>query len=134
MARRTSSSVTARPESTSCKLMGRVRLPGVGGRREYQRYYPSGEVAAHLVGMTDLDGRGIEGLELAYEKLLRGTPGRKLVIKDLYGEVVRDIGELTPARPGHDLTESFVKRLPPAAPGPAASSLSTAAPVKSSLW
>ena len=88
-----------------------LRIPGVGGRREYQRYYPSGEVAAHLVGMTDLDGRGIEGLELAYEKLLQGTPGRKLVIKDLYGEVVRDIGELTPAQPGRDLTLSIDLRL-----------------------
>ena len=88
-----------------------LRVPGVAGRREYQRYYPAGEIASHLVGMTDVDGRGIEGLELAYETWLKGTPGRKLVIKDLYGEVVRDIGELTPAQPGRDLTLSIDLRL-----------------------
>ena len=88
-----------------------LRVPGVGGRREYQRYYPSGEVAAHLTGMTDLDGRGIEGLELAYESWLKGTPGRKLVIKDLYGDVVRDVGELTPAQAGRDLALSIDLRL-----------------------
>ena len=88
-----------------------LRIPGVGGRREYQRYYPAGEAASHLVGMTDLDGRGIEGIELAYQGWLEGTPGRKLVIKDLYGEVVRDIGELQPARPGRDLRLSIDLRL-----------------------
>jgi cell division protein FtsI (penicillin-binding protein 3) len=88
-----------------------LKIPGVGGRREYQRYYPAGEAASHLVGMTDLDGRGIEGVELAFERWLKGTPGRKLVIKDLHGEVVRDIGELQPARPGRDLRLSIDLRL-----------------------
>jgi cell division protein FtsI (penicillin-binding protein 3) len=88
-----------------------LKVPGVSGRREYQRYYPAGEVAAHLVGMTDLDGRGIEGMELTYDSWLEGAPGRKQVIKDLYGEVVRDIGELRPARPGRDLTLSIDLRL-----------------------
>jgi cell division protein FtsI (penicillin-binding protein 3) len=89
----------------------RLKIPGVGGRREYQRYYPAGEVASHLVGMTDVDDRGIEGMELAYEEWLQGVPGRKQVIKDLYGEVVRDIGELQPARPGKDLQLSIDLRL-----------------------
>lgn len=89
----------------------RLKIPGVDGRREYQRYYPAGEVAAHLVGITDVDDRGIEGMELAYDEWLKGTPGRKQVIKDLYGEVVRDIGEIRPARPGQDLQLSIDLRL-----------------------
>jgi cell division protein FtsI (penicillin-binding protein 3) len=89
----------------------RLRIPGVHGRREYQRYYPAGAVAAHLVGITDVDDRGIEGMELAYEDWLRGVPGRKQVIKDLYGDVVRDVGELAPARSGQELTLSIDLRL-----------------------
>ncbi|MEP5764449.1 MAG: penicillin-binding transpeptidase domain-containing protein [Halieaceae bacterium] len=87
------------------------KVPGVGGRREYQRYYPAGEVAAHLVGFTNLDDHGIEGIELAYDSWLQGVPGRKQVIKDLYGEVVRDIGELRAASPGKDLQLSIDLRL-----------------------
>jgi len=89
----------------------RRKIPGVGGHREYQRYYPAGEVAAHVVGMTDVDDRGIEGMELAFEDWLKGTPGRKQVIKDLHGEVVRDIGELRAAEPGRDLQLSIDLRL-----------------------
>lgn len=89
----------------------RLKVPGVGGRREYQRYYPAGEVTAHLVGMTDVDDRGIEGLELAFDSWLQGAPGRKQVIKDLYGEVVRDVGELEAPHPGKDLQLSIDLRL-----------------------
>ncbi|MCZ6830397.1 MAG: penicillin-binding transpeptidase domain-containing protein [Gammaproteobacteria bacterium] len=88
-----------------------LQFPGVRGEQEYQRYYPAGEIAAHLVGFTNVDDRGIEGLELAYDDWLRGSPGRKQVIKDLYGEVVRDIGELEPARSGKDLSLSIDLRL-----------------------
>ena len=89
----------------------RLKVAGVGGKREYQRYYPAGEVAAHLVGFTDVDDHGIEGMELTYDDWLQGSPGRKQVIKDLYGEVVRDIGELQAARPGRDLQLSIDLRL-----------------------
>ncbi len=89
----------------------RLRTPGVSGRREYQRYYPAGPVAAQLVGITDVDDQGIEGMELAYEGWLRGHPGRKRVIKDLHGDVVRDVGEIESARPGRDLTLSIDLRL-----------------------
>jgi cell division protein FtsI (penicillin-binding protein 3) len=88
-----------------------LKIEGVGGRREYQRYYPAGEVVSHLVGFTNVDEQGIEGIELAYDNWLRGTPGSKQVIKDLYGEVVRDIGELRSASPGRDLQLSIDLRL-----------------------
>lgn len=88
-----------------------LRVPGVGGFREYQRYYPAGEVTAHLLGFTNIDGEGIAGLELQYEDVLRGVPGKKRYIKDLRGNAVRYIGEDQPARPGADLALSIDLRL-----------------------
>ena len=88
-----------------------LRIDGVRGQREYQRYYPAGDVTAHLVGFTNVDDQGIEGMELAYNDWLKGTPGRKQVIKDLHGEVVREVGELEPASAGRDLTLSIDLRL-----------------------
>lgn len=87
------------------------RIPGVYGEREYQRYYPAGEVAGQLVGFTNVDGAGIAGLELAYDEWLRGIPGKKQYIKDLHGDAVRDIGVLEPARPGRELKLSIDLRL-----------------------
>ena len=88
-----------------------LKIKGVRGEREYRRFYPAGEVAAQLVGITNVDDQGIAGLELAYEDWLKGVPGKKQYIKDLHGEVVRDIGVLQPARPGKDLTLSIDLRL-----------------------
>jgi cell division protein FtsI (penicillin-binding protein 3) len=87
------------------------RFEGVYGEREYRRFYPAGEVAAQLLGITNVDGDGIEGLELAYNDWLQGRPGRKRYIKDLHGEVARDIGVIEPAVPGNDLTLSIDLRL-----------------------
>jgi len=87
------------------------RIAGVFGEREYRRFYPASEVAAQLVGFTNLDGQGIAGLELSYNDWLQGVPGKKKYIKDLHGEVVRDIGVLQPAQPGKDLTLSIDLRL-----------------------
>ena len=88
-----------------------LKIRGVSGEREYRRFYPAGEVAAQLVGFTNVDDQGIAGLELAYEEWLKGVPGKKKYIKDLHGEVVRDIGVLQPALPGKDLTLSIDLRL-----------------------
>jgi cell division protein FtsI (penicillin-binding protein 3) len=88
-----------------------LKIRGVSGEREYQRFYPAGEVASQLVGFTNVDDQGIAGLELAYDDWLKGVPGKKKYIKDLHGEVVRDIGVLEPARPGRDLTLSIDLRL-----------------------
>jgi cell division protein FtsI (penicillin-binding protein 3) len=88
-----------------------LKIGGVRGEREYRRFYPAGEVAAQLVGFTNVDDQGIAGLELAYDDWLKGVPGKKQYIKDLHGEVVRDIGVLQPARPGKDLTLSIDLRL-----------------------
>lgn len=78
-------------------------IPGVYARREYQRFYPAGQIAAHVIGFTDVDDRGQEGIELAYDEWLAGVQGSKQIIKDLFGHVIRDVQELSPARPGRAL-------------------------------
>ena len=87
------------------------RFPGVYGEREYRRFYPAGEVAAQLVGFTNVDDEGIAGMELAYNDYLKGVPGKKKYIKDLKGNMVRDIGVVEPARPGKPLRLSIDLRL-----------------------
>ncbi|MFV8818263.1 peptidoglycan D,D-transpeptidase FtsI family protein [Haliea sp. E17] len=84
---------------------------GVYGEREYQRFYPAGAAAAQLVGFTNLDGQGIAGIEMEYNDWLMGKPGRKRYIKDLQGNMVRDIGVVEPAQPGKDLRLSIDLRL-----------------------
>ena len=86
-------------------------IPGVYGEREYHRYYPSGEVGAHLVGFTNIDDRGQEGLELSFDRWLAGTPGKKKVLKNLYGEIIRDIVPVSEAIPGKNLDLSIDLRL-----------------------
>lgn len=82
-------------------------VPGVYGLTEYHRYYPAGEVMAHVVGFNDIDDRGQEGIELAYDEVLRGRPGKKRVIRDLTGRVIKDIGLVENAQPGKNVTLSI---------------------------
>ncbi len=86
-------------------------VPGVYLQREYRRFYPAGEVAAQLVGFTNIDDRGQEGLELAYDDWLRGEPGSKRVLKDLHGNIIREIDTGRAASPGKDLQLSIDLRL-----------------------
>ncbi len=86
-------------------------IPGVYLMREYRRYYPSGEVAGHILGFTNIDDAGQEGLELAFEHWLAGVPGAKRVIQDRYGRVVQDVDSIRPASPGRDLVLSIDLRI-----------------------
>jgi cell division protein FtsI (penicillin-binding protein 3) len=86
-------------------------LPGVGTVREYQRFYPAGEVAGHIVGFTDVDDRGQEGLEAAFDHWLKGENGSKRVLQDRLGRVIGDVELLSTARPGKDLRTSIDLRL-----------------------
>jgi cell division protein FtsI (penicillin-binding protein 3) len=88
-----------------------LKLPGIYAQREYRRFYPAGEVTAHLLGFTDVDDHGQEGMELAYDNYLSGTPGRKRVLKELTGKIIREIDAGQPAKPGKDLTLSIDLRL-----------------------
>ncbi len=88
-----------------------LELPGVASRREYRRFYPFGEAAAHIIGFTDVDDRGQEGLELAYNDWLTGTPGVKRVIRDGNGRQIASVDLIRAAVPGHDLKLSLDRRL-----------------------
>lgn len=86
-------------------------IPGISLLREYRRYYPTGEVTAHVVGFTNVDDVGQEGSELAHEQWLKGTDGSQLVMKDRLGRVVKPVDLLKAPKPGKDLVLSIDRRL-----------------------
>ena len=86
-------------------------LSGVSLQREYRRYYPAGEVASHVLGFTNIDDAGQEGMELAYDDWLQGTPGLKRVLKDRLGRVIKHVELIKQAKPGKDLILSIDRRL-----------------------
>lgn len=86
-------------------------IPGVHEQVEYHRYYPAAEVAAHLVGRTDVDDRGQEGMELAYDAWLSGSSGAKEVLKDLRGRTVKELRLVKAAQSGQNLALSIDLRL-----------------------
>ena len=93
------------------KAIVALNVPGVFSRREYRRYYPLGEVMAHVVGYTNVDDRGQEGVELAFDDWLTGKPGAKRVIRDLKGRIVENVDLIRAAQPGRDLVLSIDRRL-----------------------
>lgn len=96
------------PEAAEAVLAN--EFPGVYGMTEYRRFYPEGEVTSHLLGFTNLDDTGQEGLELALDEKLRGVPGLKKVLRDQKGRKVKDVALIRPARPGQDVYLSFDAR------------------------
>lgn len=86
-------------------------LSGVYFQETYKRYYPEGEVAAHMLGFTNIDDVGQEGIELAYNEWLSGHSGKKTVVKDRRGHVVSDITQISEQKPGNDLTLSIDRRI-----------------------
>lgn len=84
-----------------------LRVPGVNLQREYRRYYPLGEVAGHVVGFTDVDERGREGVELAFESRIASQPGRERVLRDSLGRIVEKIERIDAPRPGEDIVLSL---------------------------
>jgi cell division protein FtsI (penicillin-binding protein 3) len=82
-------------------------IKGVYQRKEYKRKYPEGEAAAHVVGFTNVENIGQEGVELAFDKEMAGRPGSRRVIKDRLGRVVEDVGEQVPPVDGRDLQLSI---------------------------
>ncbi|HSM68951.1 MAG TPA: penicillin-binding transpeptidase domain-containing protein [Xanthomonadales bacterium] len=88
-----------------------LKIQGVFLQKEYRRFYPAGEVAAHVVGFTNIDDIGQEGLELAYNDWLIGEAGRKRVIKDRLGRTVEEVELIKAASPGNDLQLTLDRRL-----------------------
>ncbi|MBW7930155.1 MAG: penicillin-binding protein 2 [Gammaproteobacteria bacterium] len=86
-------------------------FPGVHVLREYRRYYPAGEVTGQLVGFTNIDDAGQEGMELAFDEWLRGHPGRKLVLRDRLGRVIEDVERIESPSPGREVASSIDLRI-----------------------
>jgi cell division protein FtsI (penicillin-binding protein 3) len=95
-------------DAAKVKALG---IPGVDTLREYRRYYPGGEVTGHLLGFTNVDDVGQEGLELAFDQWLGGQPGVKRVMRDRDGKTIEDIERIKAPRPGQDLRTSIDLRL-----------------------
>lgn len=88
-----------------------LNIPGVYAQEEFRRFYPAGEVAAHVVGFTDIDDHGREGLELAYDEWLAGVPGKRQVLKDRRGRLIKDVQVTKNAKAGKALALSIDLRL-----------------------
>ena len=98
------------PPETAARVM-QVDAPGVFLQREYRRYYPAGDVVAHLLGFTGVDDNGQEGLELTYQDWLAGKPGSRHVIKDRLGHIIEDVESVRAPQDGRDLALSIDRKI-----------------------
>ena len=94
-------------DADTAKEIAALNIKGIYQRKEYKRQYPEGEAAAHVVGFTNVEDNGQEGMELLYNKRLLGKPGMRHVIKDRLGRAVEDVGEIVPPVDGEDLQLSI---------------------------
>ncbi|MBK8765238.1 MAG: penicillin-binding protein 2 [Burkholderiaceae bacterium] len=88
-----------------------LAIPGVHQRKEYKRFYPEGEALAHVVGFTNVEDIGQEGIELAQERQLAGKPGSRRVLQDNFNRVIEDVGTLREPLEGHDLQLSIDSKI-----------------------
>ncbi len=86
-------------------------IPSISLQKEYHRYYPAGEVTSHVIGFTNIDDSGQEGVELAYDAWLKGSPGSKRVLKDRIGRIVEDIESIATPDPGNQLVLAIDRRI-----------------------
>ena len=84
-----------------------LNLNHVGAQQEYQRFYPQGEVTSHVIGFSNIDDVGQEGLELTYNDWLSGTPGKRQIIQDRRGHIIEERQTIQPAEPGQNLSLSI---------------------------
>lgn len=98
------------PPSLSKKIE-ELKIPGINFQKEFKRYYPDSDSISQLIGFTNVDDQGLEGIELAYQEWLMGVVGKKRVIKDRTGRIIEELGVLKEPRPGHELALSIDRRL-----------------------
>lgn len=103
--------VARRLQPSDAARVRKLDIPGVHLEREYRRYYPAAEVTGHLLGFTDIDDNGQEGLERAYNHWLAGEDGAKRVIQDNLGRTVQTVESIKPMRAGRDLALSIDMRV-----------------------
>jgi cell division protein FtsI (penicillin-binding protein 3) len=90
------------PPETADRIAA-MKLPGMHQEKEYRRYYPTGDMTAHIVGFTGVDDKGLEGVELAFQNSLLGHSGSRSVIKDRRGQIVEDLGSMKPPMDGKEV-------------------------------
>lgn len=98
-------------EPDAAHRVASLGVPGVFLQREYRRYYPAAEVTSHLLGFTNIDDEGQEGIELAHNRELQGVQGEKSVIKDRLGRIVEDVESVREPQPGRDVALSIDRRI-----------------------
>ncbi|WP_031429951.1 peptidoglycan D,D-transpeptidase FtsI family protein [Methylomicrobium agile] len=103
--------VTRRIEPPLAERVKNLKIVGVNFEREFKRFYPTGAVSAHVVGFTDLNDAGQEGIEKGYEDILKGVPGRKRVIRDGKQHIIEDVENISDPAPGRDLELSIDQRI-----------------------
>jgi cell division protein FtsI (penicillin-binding protein 3) len=96
---------------TQAQKIEALHIPGVNFKQEFKRYYPDADSLAQLIGFTNIDDDGIEGLELAYHDWLNGVPGKRRVIKDRTGRIIEELGVIQEPRPGQGLQLSIDRRI-----------------------
>ena len=98
------------PPDVAARILA-LDLPGIHDQTEYRRYYPTGDVTAHILGFTGAGDVGLEGVELAYQSVLAGKSGSRRVIKDRRGDVVEDVDSIRPPRDGKDVVLALDDRI-----------------------
>lgn len=93
------------------KKIKQMKLQGIHLKSEYKRYYPAGEITSHVIGFTNIDDKGQEGIELQYDSWLKGKAGVRKIIRDRMGREVEFLQEITEQEPGKDLALSLDQRL-----------------------
>ncbi|MDF1646105.1 MAG: penicillin-binding protein 2 [Legionellaceae bacterium] len=96
---------------TQAQKIEALNISGVNFKQEFKRYYPDAESLAQLIGFTNIDDDGIEGLELAYHDWLNGVPGKRRVVKDRTGRIIDELGVIQEPRPGQGLQLSIDRRI-----------------------
>jgi cell division protein FtsI (penicillin-binding protein 3) len=98
------------PPETAAAVQA-LGLKGIYEHPEYRRYYPGGEVTAHVIGFTGVDDTGQEGIELAHQATLGGKPGSRRVIRDRLGRIVEDVESIRSGQDGSDLALSIDSKI-----------------------
>ncbi|MFI4918133.1 MAG: peptidoglycan D,D-transpeptidase FtsI family protein [Legionellales bacterium] len=96
---------------TLSKKIEALKIPGINFQKEFKRFYPDSDSISQLLGFTNVDDHGLEGIELAYQDWLMGIVGKKRVVKDRMGHIIEELGILKEPRPGHDLVLSIDRQL-----------------------
>ena len=93
------------------QMIAELKINGIHQEKSYKRFYPNGEITAHIVGFTDVNDKGQEGIELAFEKDLPGKSGSRKVIRDRRGNIIEDVQAMIPPLDGKEINLSIDSKI-----------------------